>query len=160
MTRSALLYILRTPLCQGEIRILVIRKATTGKSLTQSSRRCRAQRTQRVNATQFWARSLSHGMQNRAYPLGQSRQGRKNVAHCVSGGYIVRAEVQAPTGRHRTNQMCRPVGAVNHYTACPTVSTVGYAVTSLRDFEQHKGRTPHISNGRNFLGDRLLCNGF
>jgi len=52
--------------------------------------------------------------------------------------------------------MCRPSGAVTDRTTCPTVSTVGYVVMSLRDFEQHKGKTPHISSGRNFLQDRLL----
>ena len=31
--------------------------------------------------------------------------------------------------------MCRPFGAVNYSTLYPTVSTVGYVVTSLRDFE-------------------------
>ena len=47
--------------------------------------------------------------------------------------------------------MCRPSGAVNDRTSCPTVSTVGYDVTSLRDFE------PHDDSRRNFLGDRLLA---
>ena len=69
----------------------------------------------------------------------------------------VRAEGQAPKERHRGNQMCRPFGAVMDRTPCPTVSTVGYVVTSLRDFEQHKSGTPHSNIGRNFLWDRLFA---
>jgi hypothetical protein len=52
--------------------------------------------------------------------------------------------------------MCRPYGAVNDHVACPTVSTVGYVETSLRDFEQHNRRTPDINIGRKFLRGRLL----
>jgi hypothetical protein len=33
---------------------------------------------------------------------------------------------------------------------------VGYVVTSLRDFEQHKSRAPCVNSGRNFLRDTLL----
>jgi hypothetical protein len=43
----------------------------------------------------------------------------------------VGAEGQAPKGRHRANQMCRPFEAVNDRTTCPTVSTVGYVLSSL-----------------------------
>jgi hypothetical protein len=64
---------------------------------------------------------------------------------------------QAPKGRHRANPMCRPFAAVKDRAAQPTISTVGYGVTSLRDFEQHKSRTPHINGGRNLLRDRLLA---
>jgi hypothetical protein len=52
--------------------------------------------------------------------------------------------------------MCRPFGAVNDRAACPTVSTVGYVVTSLRDFEQHDRRTSDINIDRKFLRGRLL----
>src|SRR6266699_7021621 len=52
--------------------------------------------------------------------------------------------------------MCRLFGAVKDHTARPTVSTVGYVVTSLRDFEQYKSRAPYINSGRNFLRDKLL----
>ena len=69
----------------------------------------------------------------------------------------VRSQGQAPKGRHRANQMCRPFGAVNDRAACPTVSTVGYVVTSLRDFEQHNRRTPDINIDRKFLRGRLLA---
>ncbi len=34
--------------------------------------------------------------------------------------------------------VCRPSGAFNCRPPSPTVSTVGYAVTSLRDFRKHK----------------------
>jgi hypothetical protein len=68
----------------------------------------------------------------------------------------VRSQGQAPKGRHRANRLCRPFGAVNDHAACPTVSTVGYVVTSLRDFEQHNRRTPDINTGRKFLRGRLL----
>jgi hypothetical protein len=68
----------------------------------------------------------------------------------------VRSQGQAPKGRHKANQMCRPFGAVNDHAACPTVSTVGYVVTSLRDFEQHNRRTSDINIDRKFLGGRLL----
>ena len=38
--------------------------------------------------------------------------------------------------------MCRPCGAADDRTMRPTVETVGYLVTSLRDFQQQKaGRT-------------------
>jgi hypothetical protein len=53
--------------------------------------------------------------------------------------------------------MCRPYGAVNDHAACPTVSTVGYVVTSLRDFEQHNRTTSDINIDRKFLGSRLLA---
>ncbi len=39
----------------------------------------------------------------------------------------------------------------------PTVKTVGYGVTSLRDCEQYKSRVPQIHSGRNFLQDKLLA---
>jgi hypothetical protein len=52
--------------------------------------------------------------------------------------------------------MYRPSGAVNDRTPYPTVSTVGYVVTSLRDLEQNKSRTPRNNSGRNFLLDKLL----
>jgi len=68
----------------------------------------------------------------------------------------VRSQGQAPKGRHRANQLCRPFGAVNDHAACPTVSTVGYVVTILRDFEQHKSRTRDNNGGRKFLRDKLL----
>ena len=68
----------------------------------------------------------------------------------------MRSQGQAPKGRHRANQMCRPFGAVNDHAACPTVSTVGYVVTSLRDFEQHNRGAPHINLGRKFLRGGLL----
>jgi len=51
--------------------------------------------------------------------------------------------------------MCRPYGAVHDCNPNPTVSTVGYVVSSLRDFKQHKSRTPHINSGRNVLWDKL-----
>jgi hypothetical protein len=51
--------------------------------------------------------------------------------------------------------MCRPFGAVKDHAACPTVSTVGYVVTSLRDFEQHNRRTSDINIDRKFLLGRL-----
>jgi hypothetical protein len=53
--------------------------------------------------------------------------------------------------------MCRPYGAVNDHAACPTVYTVGYVVTSLRDFEQHNRTTPDINIDRKFLRGRLLA---
>ena len=37
----------------------------------------------------------------------------------------------------------------------PPFKTVGYGVPSLRDFEQHKNRTPPIDIASNFLRDRL-----
>jgi hypothetical protein len=52
--------------------------------------------------------------------------------------------------------MCRPFGAVKDRTLYPTVSTVGYVVTSLWDLEQDESRTPHINSGRNSLWDKLL----
>ena len=36
--------------------------------------------------------------------------------------------------------MCRPSGAENGHTRYPTVQTVGYVVTSLRDSEQDRGK--------------------
>lgn len=40
------------------------------------------------------------------------------------------AEGQAQEGRHRTNPLYRPAGAVKDRTPVPTVSTVGYVVTT------------------------------
>ena len=51
--------------------------------------------------------------------------------------------------------MCRPFGAVTDRPV-PTVSTVGYIVTSLRDFKQHTSRAQHITRGQAFLRGLLL----
>ena len=47
--------------------------------------------------------------------------------------------------------LCRPSRAVNARSPSPTVQTVGYGVTSLRDFEQHVSRKQRMHSGRNLL---------
>ena len=56
--------------------------------------------------------------------------------------------------------MCRPSGAVKDRTPYPTVKTVGYVVTSLRDFEQNKCRPLHISRGQNLLWGKHLARAY
>ena len=56
----------------------------------------------------------------------------------------MRVEIQAPEGRHKGNEMCRPSGAAHDRNPYPPFKTAGYVVASLRDFERHKYRTPYI----------------
>ena len=50
-------------------------------------------------------------------------------------------------------QVCRPYGALNHLAPSPTVETVGYEITSLRDFGQLEIRLDRSHRSRNILGD-------
>jgi len=62
---------------------------------------------------------------------------------------------QAPEGQHKAKQLRRASRAVKNRALCPTVSTMGYVVRSLRDFEQLEREAPYIKNGNNYLRGKL-----
>src|ERR1700687_6153768 len=63
----------------------------------------------------------------------------------------------SPEGAAQGDPNVPPLRGCERSHPVPHRFTVGYVVTSLRDFERHKSSTPDIKRGRKFLGDRLFA---
>src|SRR5258708_779703 len=62
----------------------------------------------------------------------------------------------SPGGATQGNPNVPPLRGCQGSHPVPTVSTVGYVVASLRDFEHYKRRGPCIFSRRDFLRERVL----
>jgi hypothetical protein len=92
--------------------------------------------------------------------LGQSRQGRKNVAHpdSVGVGICVRTDAQAPKGRHTVTQMCRPFGTSINPMDAPQI----YPGQLLQIISKHHAALHHEFHALHFgdVFERVAGNGY